>query len=87
MEAMAKQEWATAVEGLHVKDFVLVYERQYLHSDKVIEPFTRLNLEILSLLDPKLPGLNETLQALRWVARWPAKLVLAAGRRVIRVSC
>jgi hypothetical protein len=85
MEALAKEQWATAVDGA-VKDFVSVYERQYLRSDKVIEPFTRLNLEILRLLDPQLPGLNEALQALRWITRWPAKLVLAAGRRVVKIA-
>jgi hypothetical protein len=84
MEALAKEQWASAVEGA-VKDFVAVYDKQYLHSDKIIEPFSRLNLEILNLLDPNIPGLNEALQALRWVSRWPAKVVLTLGRRVVKM--
>src|SRR5262249_12914472 len=55
----------------------------YLQSDKVIDPFTRLNLEILNLLDPNIPGLNQALQAIRWLTRWPAKLVLMIGRQML----
>jgi hypothetical protein len=84
MEVFGKEQWAAAVEAA-VKDFVAVYEQEYLQSDKVIEPFSRLNLEILSLLDPNIPGLNQALQAIRWITRWPSRLILAIGRRVLSV--
>jgi hypothetical protein len=84
MEVLAKEQWATAVEAV-IQDFVAVYEQEYLRSDKVIEPFTRLNLAILNLLDPNIPGLKQAIQVIRWVTRWPARLVLAIGRRVLSV--
>jgi len=84
MEGRAQEQWATAVEAA-AQDFVTVYERAYLHSDRVIEPFSRLNLALLHLLDPNIPGLNQTLHLIRWVTRWPARLVLAIGRQVLRI--
>ena len=65
-----------------MKQFVDVYERQYLHSETVIEPFTRLNLEILNLLDPKVPGLKPVLDVLRWAGRWQTKLIWRIGKRL-----
>ena len=84
MEVLAKEQWAAAVEAA-VADFVAVYEQTYLQSDQVIEPFSRLNLALLTLLDPNIPGLNQALHLLRWVTRWPAKLILAIGRHVLSV--
>jgi hypothetical protein len=60
MEAVAIEQWATAVESA-VSYFVTVYRQEYLESQTVIEPFSRLNLEILNLLDPNIPGLKEFL--------------------------
>ena len=82
MEVLARKQWTTAVESA-VKDFSAVYEQKYLQSEKVIDPFNRLNLEILNLLDPNIPGLNQALQAIRWITRWPARLVLNVGRQVL----
>ena len=84
MEVLAKGQWAAAVEAA-VQDFVTLYEQAYLQSDQVIEPFTRLNLAILTLLDPNIPGLNQTLQVLRWVTRWPSRLIFAIGRQVLSI--
>ncbi len=84
MEVLAKGQWATTVEAA-VQDFVTLYKQAYLQSDQVIEPFSRLNLAILTLLDPNIPGLNQTLQVLRWVTRWPSRLVLAIGRQVLSI--
>jgi hypothetical protein len=84
MEVRATEQWAAAVE-IAVKDFIAVYEQQYLQSDHVIEPFSRLNLALLDLLDPNIPGLKQALLTIRWVTRWPARLVLAIGRQVVRV--
>jgi hypothetical protein len=85
MEVLAKEQWETAVES-GVTNFALVYEKEYLQSEKVIEPFSRLNLEILNLLDPDIKGLKETLQALRWITRWPTKLILVIGRHVLVIG-
>jgi hypothetical protein len=84
MEVLAKGQWAATVEAA-VQDFVTLYEQAYLQSDQVIEPFSRLNLAILTLLDPNIPGLNQTLQVLRWVTRWPSRLIVAIGRQVLSI--
>jgi hypothetical protein len=84
MEVRATEQWAAAVEAA-VQDFVTAYAQAYLHSDQVIEPFSRLNLAILDLLDPHIPGLQQALHLLRWVTRWPARLVLAIGRQVLSI--
>lgn len=81
MEVLATEQWTVAVENA-VKDFSAVYEQGYLQSDKVIDPFNRLNLEILNLLDPNIPGLHQASQAIRWITRWPTKLVLTIGRHI-----
>src|SRR5262249_6215619 len=51
----------------------------------VIEPFKRLNLEILNLIDPNIPGLKSALSVLRWAMRWPSRLILNIGRQVLAV--
>jgi hypothetical protein len=84
MEVRATEQWTAAVEAA-VQDFVTVYAQAYLPSDQVIEPFSRLNLAILALLDPNIPGLRQALHLLRWVTRWPARLVLAIGRQVLSI--
>jgi hypothetical protein len=81
MEVLATEQWTVAVENA-VQDFSAVYEQRYLQSDKVIDPFSRLNLEILNLLDPNIPGLHQASQVIRWITRWPAKLVLTIGRHM-----
>ncbi|HJU20479.1 MAG TPA: GTPase domain-containing protein [Stellaceae bacterium] len=81
MEIEARRRWAAAVEAA-VEGFVASYERGYLTSATVIEPISRLNVQILELLDPDIPGLKQTMATIRWVTRWPAKLILAIGRGV-----
>ncbi len=84
MEIAARQHWTEAV-GVAVEGFVTSYQRGYLTSETVIEPISRLNLQILELLDPDIPGLKQTMAAIRWVTRWPARLILAIGRSVFSV--
>src|SRR5262249_47384968 len=84
MEVRATEQWVAAVEAA-VQDFVTVYTRGYLQSDQVIEPFSRLNLAILALLDPNIPRPHQALHLLRCVTRWPARLVLAIGRQVLSI--
>ena len=65
-----------------VSDFVASYVRDYLTSATAIEPFSRLNLQILKLLDPNIRFLNEALALIRW----PSKIIIKAGRRVISLA-
>ena len=71
MELAARQSWSEDVRRA-VDGFVAAYERHYLISPSVIEPFSRLNLAILELLDPDIRGLKETMAAVRWVRSMPA---------------
>ena len=81
MEVEARRRWRAMVESA-VADFMASYARDYLTSATVIEPFSRLNLQILKLLDPDIRFLNEALALLRW----PSKIILTAGRRVISLA-
>ena len=81
MEIEARQHWTAAVDTA-VDGFVTSYERGYLTSEKVVEPVSRLNVQILELLDPDIAGLKQTMATIRWVTRWPARLILAIGRGV-----
>ena len=85
MEVLAKQQWTEAVQAA-ATDFLRTYEQKYLTSDKTIEPFSRLNLAILNLLDPDIPGLKETFKWLRLVTRWPVMVVLAIGGRLYELA-
>jgi 50S ribosome-binding GTPase len=82
MEQEAQRIWSTEVTRA-VAEFVTIYEQSYLGSAAVIEPFSRLNLAILQELDPNIPGLKEAMSAIRWVTRWPSRLLIRAGRRII----
>ncbi len=85
LEIEAKSGWRRAVDhALH--DFIGAYERNYLVSDRVIEPFTRLNLELLQLLDPDIPHLKQAIQIVRRVVRWQNTLVIAAARQLSRIA-
>jgi hypothetical protein len=82
MELTAEKTWAEEVSK-SVETFVRTYTLEYLTSDKAIEPFTRLNVAILELLDPNIPGLRELTVGLRWLTRWPSKLVLKIGGHLL----
>jgi hypothetical protein len=81
MELAARRTWSDIVSR-ELEEFVKAYDETYLTSKggKTIEPFTRVNLEILNLLDPNIPGLKETVATLRWVSRLPARIVLRGVR-------
>ena len=81
MEVAARRTWNDIVSR-ELEEFVAAYDKTYLTSrgGKTIEPFTRVNLEILNLLDPNIPGLKDTVEGLRWVSRLPARIVLWAAR-------
>jgi hypothetical protein len=83
LELAARRVWTEEVrESAH--GFVAAYERLYLTSDSVIEPFSRLNLAILELLDPDIPGLKQAMATIRSVTRWPSRMILMIGRQLYR---
>jgi GTPase SAR1 family protein len=84
IEAEAIAGWDLEVEKA-IGEFAKIYEAEYLTSDKVIEPISRLNVDILELLNPDIPGLKQALNALSWVARWPSRLTIKAAKHVYRV--
>ncbi|HEY1544213.1 MAG TPA: GTPase domain-containing protein [Xanthobacteraceae bacterium] len=77
IETAAITGWADEVDDA-VRLFATVYEQEYLTSDKTIDPISRLNVQILELLNPDIPGLQQALTALSWAARWPAKITIKA---------
>jgi hypothetical protein len=84
IEAEAIKGWDREVESA-IGDFSTIYEWAYLTSDKVIEPISRLNVDILELLNPDIPGLKQALNALSWVARWPSRLTVKVVGHIYRV--
>jgi 50S ribosome-binding GTPase len=83
MEVAARRTWNDIVNRELAK-FVAAYDETYLKSKggKTIEPFTRVNLEILNFLDPDIRGLKETVATLRWVSRLPVRIVLWGARTI-----
>jgi len=81
IELEACRTWETAVESATAA-FQLSYERDYLTSPTVIEPFTRLNLEILRLLEPEDPRIRQVLNLMRL----PSRMVLQVGRRLLNLT-
>jgi len=83
LELAARRIWTQEVRQ-SANGFVEAYERLYLTSDSVIEPFSRLNLAILELLDPDIPGLKQAMATIRSVTRWPSRMILTMGRQLYR---
>jgi hypothetical protein len=77
----ARGTWDAAVAAA-VGAFVRRYHEQYLAAGEVIEPFTRLNLEIMRLLDYDNRALNAALQMVRRATSLPARLLVQGGRRI-----
>jgi hypothetical protein len=75
LEVAASADWSAEVEGA-IALFAKVYADAYLTSEKTIEPISRLNVQILELLNPDIPGLQQALSALSWAARWPSKITI-----------
>jgi hypothetical protein len=84
IEIAAIGGWTTEVENA-IKLFAKVYEDEYLTSAKTIDPLSRLNVQILELLNPDIPGLQQALTALSWAARWPAKITIKAIGHIYQV--
>jgi hypothetical protein len=84
IERGAIEGWTREVEDA-IRLFARIYEEQYLTSEKTIDPLSRLNVQILELLNPDIPGLQEALSALSWAARWPAKITIKAIGHIYQV--
>jgi hypothetical protein len=81
MELSVRDTWNATVRTA-VAAFVASYENEYLNSSSVIDPFRKLNAELLELLNPDIPHLNEVIRRLRSVQRIPTELLKAAWRLV-----
>ena len=84
IETAAIGGWTTEVEDA-IKLFAKVYADEYLTAEKTIDPLSRLNVQILELLNPDIPGLQQALTALSWAARWPAKITIKAIGHIYQV--
>lgn len=84
IETEAITGWAAEVDSA-IKLFAETYEKEYLTSEKTIDPISRLNVQILELLNPNIPGLQQTLRALSWAARWPAKITIKAAGHIYQM--
>jgi hypothetical protein len=84
-ETRARETW-TERSHRELKNFVASYKRGYLESQGTIEPFERLNLRLLELLDPDIPYLNEALRRLRIATRFPSRMIITVGRWVISAA-
>ena len=81
IELESCRNWEAAVDSATAA-FLTSYERDYLTSPTVIEPFTRLNLEILRLLGPENPRIRQVLTLMRL----PSRMVLHVGRRLLSLT-
>ncbi len=81
MELSVRSAWYETV-ATAVSAFIAIYEQEYLAGGAIIEPFKKLNAELLDLLDPDIPHLGEVVRRLRAVQRIPTELLKAAWRLV-----
>lgn len=79
MELSVRGAWKDTIRTA-VAAFVTTYETEYLTGDTIIDPFKQLNAELLLLLDPDIPRLNEVIQGLRRVQRLPTDLLKRGWR-------
>jgi hypothetical protein len=79
-ERAVRATWEGAV-GTGLAAFLRRYEQDYLQAEQVIEPFTRLNVEILRLLD--IPAINVALRQIRWWSSLPSRIAIHVGRRIV----
>ena len=77
----ARATWEQATRDA-LAAFVRRYEQQYLAAGEVIEPFLRLNVEIMALLDYDNKELNAALQFVRRLTTLPTRIVVNVGRQI-----
>ena len=78
-ELEAASRWRSAVDEAAVR-FTADYETNYINDPKRFDAFRRLNLELLDLLDPNIPGLKQGLQVIRTVLRLPSQIIITVGK-------
>jgi hypothetical protein len=79
-ELDALAQWETAVaEGL--ERFGQDYRMYYLDNPQRYDAFARVSVEILSLLNPPIPGLQEAIRTVRVVLSLPARLIMFVARK------
>ncbi|MDA8250511.1 MAG: hypothetical protein M0Z28_15240, partial [Rhodospirillales bacterium] len=78
-EQAARAAWERATQTA-LAAFLQRYEAQYLAAGEVIEPFMRLNVEIMRLLDYDNRELHSALQFVRRLTTLPTRLVVDGGR-------
>ena len=78
-EQAARAAWERATQTA-LAAFLQRYEAQYLAAGEVIEPFMRLNVEIMRLLDYDNRELHSALQFVRRLTTLPTRLVMDGGR-------
>jgi hypothetical protein len=81
-EVDVREAW-TATVGQAVAEFVSIYEDEYLTGETVIDPFTKLNVQLLELLNPNIPGLTEVMRGLRRIRQLPADILRLGWRLVV----
>jgi hypothetical protein len=78
LEAMA--QWETAVAS-GLERFGQDYRKYYLDNPQRYDAFARVSVEILSLLNPPIPGLQEAIRTVRVVLSLPARLIMFIARK------
>lgn len=79
-ELQAVARWEEGIDtGL--QQFVQDYRQHYLDNPARYDAFSRVSVEILRLLNPPIPGLQEALHAVRMVLSWPARLLMLVARK------
>jgi hypothetical protein len=74
-ELEAKRDWDSHIEEV-IELFVTEYQRTYLDDPERYDAFNRVSLEILSLLNPPIPGLQKTIAGIRQIVGLPARALL-----------
>jgi hypothetical protein len=84
-ELDAITQWETAVaDGL--ERFVQDYRKHYLDNPQRYDAFARVSMEILSLLNPPIPGLQEAIRTVRVILSLPARLIMFIARKAWQLT-
>ena len=83
-EIEALEHWQAAVAS-GLGQFMQDYRQRYLDNPDRYDAFARVSVEILSLLNPPIPGLHQALKALRTVLSLPARLLMFRRQDVLAV--
>lgn len=79
----ANAQWNAAVQ-MAVETFVGDYQSSYLDNPQRYDAFNRVGVEILSLLNPPIPGLRKALVFVRTALSLPARAIIYSTRAIWR---